>query len=605
MTSRPVNFMSYNSTGLDSEKSKWINDIIKTFNVSFFQLQEHFKIIKTIDRLFKKEFPSCDSYVIPGFREPFQEGGRAKGGLAQLCGGDLGVKKERIITKHWRIQAQILHFNGYKLMWINCYFPTDPQTLNFDDQELREVQDNIENILDNNLFDDCILGGDFNFDSRRVTGFTSSMADFLSRLGLISVWEKFPIDFTHLHTDLKSSSILDNFFVNQRLLDMVVDAGPVHLGDNRSRHSPVMMKINLPDIPVKEEQPESRPIRRPAWYKAAPEEKLLYTQVLDEKLRQLIIPESLRCCNVNCKCKNHIEERDKYVLDILCTIIETSYECIPLSGKAPKSKSSWQPLPGWKEHVAPLKKDSLFWHSVWISAGRPSQGTLYQVMLHTRAKYHVAVKKAKRLAASAKAQNILDASEKGDYALMAELRKILDTKSKGQTVPESLDGKVTHDTILERFRECYEELYNSAGSEAAMTGIKEKLEGLIKGSSIHEVSKITGGVVKAACSRMRAGKMDVSESYSSDALLHGPDVLFELLAGVFRSFLVHGSVTLQLLSCAFLPLYKGGFKNPGVFDSYRAIAGGSQMLKLFEYVVLVIWGDRLDTDSLQFGFKSG
>ena len=44
-------------------------------------------------------------------------------------------------------------------MWINCYFPTDPLTINFDDQELKEVQDNIEYILDNNLFDDCILGG--------------------------------------------------------------------------------------------------------------------------------------------------------------------------------------------------------------------------------------------------------------------------------------------------------------------------------------------------------------------------------------------------------------------------------------------------------------
>lgn len=62
---------------------------------------------------------------------------------------------------------------------------------------------------------------------------------------------------------------------------------------------------------------------------------------------------------------------------------------------------------------------------------------------------------------------------------------------------------------------------------------------------------------------------------------------------------------MQLLSCAFLPLYKGGLKNPAVFDSYRAIAGGSQLLKLFEYVVLLVWGDMLDSDSLQFGFKAG
>ena len=52
--------------------------------------------------------------------------------------------------------------------------------------------------------------------------------------------------------------------------------------------------------------------------------------------------------------------------------------------------------------------------------------------------------------------------------------------------------------------------------------------------------------------------------------MNGPDNLFEKLAGIFRSFLVHGDVTLELLSCAFLPLFKGGLKNPNFIDGYRA-----------------------------------
>jgi hypothetical protein len=102
-----------------------------------------------------------------------------------------------------------------------------------------------------------------------------------------------------------------------------------------------------------------------------------------------------------------------------------------------------------------------------------------------------------------------------------------------------------------------------------------------------------------------AGKIDVTEAYSSDVFLHAPDYLFELLAAVFRSYLTHGTVTLQILSCAFLPLFKGGLKSPDKFDSYRAIAGASQLLKLFEYVILIVWGEQLQTDSMQFGFKAG
>ena len=103
--------------------------------------------------------------------------------------------------------------------------------------------------------------------------------------------------------------------------------------------------------------------------------------------------------------------------------------------------------------------------------------------------------------------------------------------------------------------------------------IKEKLKGMISANSNEEVGKINGDVVKLACTRMKPGKVDVTGAYSSDVFLNAPDVLFDLLASVFRSYLVHGTVTLQILSCAFLPLFKGGLKNPESLDSYRAIAG--------------------------------
>ena len=114
---------------------------------------------------------------------------------------------------------------------------------------------------------------------------------------------------------------------------------------------------------------------------------------------------------------------------------------------------------------------------------------------------------------------------------------------------------------------------------------------------------ITSETVKNACNRMKPGKNDVSESYSSDVFLHAPDSMFHALASVFCSFLVHGTVTLSVLGCAFLPLYKGSQKKPDKFTSYRAIAGASQLLKLWDYVVLEIWGNHLSTDSMQFGFK--
>ena len=128
---------------------------------------------------------------------------------------------------------------------------------------------------------------------------------------------------------------------------------------------------------------------------------------------------------------------------------------------------------------------------------------------------------------------------------------------------------------------------------------------MIGPESLLEVEKVTGAALKKAAVKMKPAKNDVSDSFSSDLLLHSPDSMFDALAAVFRSWLIHGTVSRHLLVTAFLPFLKSPLKDPTDSDSYRAIAGSSQILKLFDYVVLDLWGHLLDSDGLQLGFKTG
>ena len=99
---------------------------------------------------------------------------------------------------------------------------------------------------------------------------------------------------------------------------------------------------------------------------------------------------------------------------------------------------------------------------------------------------------------------------------------------------------MTHDSILERFRECYEELYNSAGTEQAMDMIKAKLQNVIQENTLpalREIGKVTGKLVKQACGRMLPGKTDVTEVYTSDVFLNAPDSLFDTLAAIIGPIL--------------------------------------------------------------------
>ena len=81
---------------------------------------------------------------------------------------------------------------------------------------------------------------------------------------------------------------------------------------------------------------------------------------------------------------------------------------------------------------------------------------------------------------------------------------------------------------------------------------------------------MTGSIVKEAVSKLKAQKTDVSGSYVSDGLKNAPDMLYDQLASMFRSWLYHGSVTPSLLACS---LFKSSLKDPEDTSSYRAIAG--------------------------------
>ena len=251
------------------------------------------------------------------------------------------------------------------------------------------------------------------------------------------------------------------------------------------------------------------------------------------------------------------------------------------------------------------KDDAVFWHGVWQSADRPAHGELKNIMTRTRNQYHYAIRRVRKMANSLRARNLLQASETSSCDLLKEMKKIKGSKKDQGDLPDSVGGVSGEEHIVEKFKEVYSALYNSSESNADLIKLKDKLREEISADSVEEVHKITGQAVKEAACRMKPRKSDVSTSYTSDAILNAPDIFFEHLALVYRSWLLHGTVTLSLISCAFLPLFKGGLKDPASTDSYRAIAGSSLLLKLFDNVILHLWGDRLGTDSLQFGFKSG
>ena len=259
-----VTFMSYISTGISSVKCKFISDICDEYDVDYLAV----KNTKTTDKYFRDNFRDYNSYVIPGYRPPGQDTGRSKAGMAQLSRKSYSVKKDSVKTHGYRIQAQVLNLPSGKLLWLNTYMPTDPQRITeYDDSVLREVLLEVETLLTSCTFTDVIWAGDLNWDMKRVTQFSRTMAAFVDRLGLASLWSQHPVNYTYMHTDHKSVSVIDHFMLSPRLLSLVEDCGVVQRGDNLSGHSPIWVKLRLGTLPVKQGAAAWVP-NKPAWSKA-------------------------------------------------------------------------------------------------------------------------------------------------------------------------------------------------------------------------------------------------------------------------------------------------------------------------------------------------
>ena len=214
------------------------------------------------------------------------------------------------------------------------------------------------------------------------------------------------------------------------------------------------------------------------------------------------------------------------------------------------------------------------------------------------------MRRVKRASKLYQARDLSGAAMDEDMELMKELRRIKSGKGEIDELPETVDGVTGEREVADQFRKVYETLYTSAASEKGMDDLQQKLQLLLQTeNSKTEVEKVTADIVEQAVTKMKKHKMDISQGFSSDALLHAPDLLFQLLAIIFKDWLIHGTVTLSILLCAFIPLLKNSQKDPASTDSFRATAGSSLILKCFEQCILLIWDDQLHTDSLQFGFK--
>ena len=132
------------------------------------------------------------------------------------------------------------------------------------------------------------------------------------------------------------------------------------------------------------------------------------------------------------------------MLDMLCSVIESSHSVIPLAGGLRAGSGTGRSdftsgcVPGWKEEVEPFQEDARFWHSLWLSAGKPNRGDFYLAMERS-------------------------------MLLIKEMKKVKKGCHLNAELPDSIGGVQWEEEIVEKFKEVYSTLYNSASTADGAT----------------------------------------------------------------------------------------------------------------------------------------
>ena len=127
-------------------------------------------------------------------------------------------------------------------------------------------------------------------------------------------------------------------------------------------------------------------------------------------------------------------------------------------------------------------------------------------------------------------------------------------RSYEQISASSMDRK--SENIQEHIRSIYEHLYNFTDDSNELKAISDELNLKMNTTHLNDGLKVTPGLVKEASSHIKYDKTDPIFSFSTDCIKNGPDLLFEKLSLVNKSFLIHGHVTVLLPLATLVPMIK-------------------------------------------------
>ena len=530
--------------------------------------------------------------------------GRPAGGLAIIYEKRLEqFVTEIIVPGSNRVQA--IHFkqNESVFVLINVYFPTDPQNNNFCDSELLNAIQDIHFIF--NLYDEStnfILMGDFNCQLSRNNRFVQIVKNFMEGLNLVTLWDKFPCDFTYIHhvptnEGRYPTSTIDHIMVQENFVDKCLEACVLHLGENLSSHEIIFLKLQVDFEPLIQQNFITKNSHAPKWDKATDDQIHSLRVTLCENLNNLIVPvNALHCRDIHCTNDNHKTDIDSYGISLL-DAIESAVE-----KHIPHTSSFYKSTPGWNSYITPIKEHLNFWFNVWVSAGRPQNTVLHNIYRNIRHQYHYAIRKLRNYKREIQNNNLVMAATNGQINdILKDLKR---QRKPASNLSSNIDGNTNPQIISNHFGSLYKDIYNHHDDQADVQDISEEINHSLCDEDLDVFYQITPQLIQKLIKKLKLDKNDEHYNFKTNAFQVSSYLISKPLCQLIKSYLVHGHFTNSFLFSSLVPIVKDNRKRKSDSGNYRLIALSSILLKLIDLLILELFHDELKVSNLQFGYQS-
>jgi exonuclease III len=582
-----LSIVSYNMHGYN-QGAITVKDLVASSSPAVFMLQEHWLTPTNLVK-FSNDFPSYTCFGSSALERSVESGpllGRPYGGTVILVKNDfmnvcvcVAVAERYVVIKIG------------DLLCINVYLPC---TGTIDRQLICEdVLNNVALWRSHYSECGCILGGDFNSDLDLQSLMSNLINDFLldNKFARSDLLYPSNLKFTYINEPLNHFSKIDYIAYN----NVHVKAFEITDPDvNFSDHVPIIVicSVNLGAVSDKYVQPTKLSAKRLRWDRADLKAYSSYTQ----EFLQPILTKLLE-----------IESDDYNVIDnsVIDILYKEVVDAINVSAVAtvPVCKQNFFKF-WWNQELDCLKENSIESHKLWISAGRPRSGPIFNKRNKDRNAYRLAIKKNENDSTQHFTNDLHEAllNKRGD-AFWKCFNSKFGNNSRNCV---QVDGLVDSSQVAEKFSSHFQNSCSnlSLSGSAELSNQYCTMRSKYIGSPYLNVYDFDAQLVEQVICDMKRGKAAGLDDLTTEHLQYSHPLLPCVLAKLFTLFIRAGYVPGQFGISFTVPLRKVNNASKHLtVDDFRGISISPVLSKVFEHCVISRYGDFFVTSENQFGFK--